>query len=105
MGTFGFFKRPKPRGFGYTPRYYDPQKEELHERLAKYSTDMSEEQKAKERIKTGLRYKFYGDASYRQKQVNKSNFRLLYIMAILFFITYLILKSDRIIRIIESFSG
>lgn len=27
-----FFRRPKPKGFNYKPRYYDPEKEELEER-------------------------------------------------------------------------
>jgi len=27
-----FLRRPKPKGFNYKPRYYDPEKEELEER-------------------------------------------------------------------------
>ena len=27
-----FFRRPKPKGFSYKPRYYDPEKEALEER-------------------------------------------------------------------------
>ncbi len=33
MAIPSFFKQNKPRGFNYTPRYYDPKREELEERL------------------------------------------------------------------------
>ena len=32
---FSFFKTPKHRVFNYTPRHYDPDKEELQERIRK----------------------------------------------------------------------
>jgi len=102
MPGFGFGKRPKPRKFDFIPRYYDPDKEELESRLAQYKDEMNEEERAKHRIRTGLRNKYYGDSEFRSSQVKKSNLRLVYIIIILAFITYLILRSDRLIRIIEA---
>lgn len=39
MAIPGFFKQNKPRGFNYTPRYYDPVKEELEERRRTWSRE------------------------------------------------------------------
>lgn len=39
MAIPGFFKQNKPRGFNYTPRYYDPVKEELEERRRAWSRE------------------------------------------------------------------
>lgn len=104
MPGFGFGKRPKPRRFDYIPRYYDEAKEELQNRLDKYDESISKEEMAKHRIRSGLRNKYYADPAYRKGQVNKSNLRLVYIIIILFFVTYLIIKSERFVRIIESLS-
>jgi len=102
MAGFSFGKRPKPRRFDYIPRYYDAAKEDLHSRLSQTGGEMTKEDLAKARIKTGLRNKYQGDKAYRSKEVNKSNFRLLYIIIFLVFVTYMILKSDRIIKLIEA---
>lgn len=42
--NFSFFKTPKHRVFNYQPRYYDPRKEALDERIAR----AREEEKGKE---------------------------------------------------------
>ncbi|NNE27366.1 MAG: hypothetical protein HKN09_11030 [Saprospiraceae bacterium] len=102
MPGFGFGKRPKPRRFDYIPRFYDEAKEELEDRIKSYSGELSEEDKAKHRISSGLRNKYYGDPKYRSRQVNKSNLRLVYIIIILFFVTYLILKSEGFLKMIDS---
>lgn len=39
MAIPSFFKQNKPRGFNYTPRYYDPAKEELEQRRKAWSKD------------------------------------------------------------------
>lgn len=36
---FTAFKTPKPKGFKYIPRYYDPKKEELERRKAELGID------------------------------------------------------------------
>lgn len=104
MPGIGFGKRPKPRKFDFIPRYYDAQKEELQERIGKFNEELSDEEKAKHRIKAGIRNRYYGDQDYRSAEVKKSNIRLIIIIMVLCFISYLILKSDRLIRILETFS-
>ena len=36
MLKIGFGNRAKPKEFGFIPRYYDPVKEELEERIKKF---------------------------------------------------------------------
>lgn len=100
---FGFGKRVKPRKFDYLPRYYDEAKEELEQRLGKYDGDLSDQNKTQDRIRAGLRQRYHGDAEFRSIQTMKSNLRLVYIIGILCLITYLIMRSDRFVRLIESF--
>lgn len=33
MGIMNFYKSPKPKKFRYTPRFYDPKKEELQKKI------------------------------------------------------------------------
>jgi len=105
MPPIGFGKRPNPRKFDYNPRYYDAEKEERDKRMAKYknSGEQSEQEKVKDRIKSGLRQKYNNDPSYRSKQLRKSNIRLFYIIGILVMAAYLLLKSDLFRRFFESF--
>ena len=102
---FGFGKRLKPRQFDYIPRFYDEQKEDLEKRISKFEGETSSEEKVKARIKAGMRQNFHGNATFRSQQTRQSNLRLVYIIGILCLITYFVLKSDRISRIIESFSS
>ena len=101
MLKLGFGGKLKPRKFDFIPRYYDEQKEELRNRLGKFKEGTAKEEEIKHRIKSGFRQKYYGDSNYRQKEARKSNLRLLYIMIVLFFICYLILKSDKITQLME----
>lgn len=39
MAIPSFFKQTKPRGFNYTPRYYDPVKEELEQRRREWQRE------------------------------------------------------------------
>jgi cobalamin biosynthesis Mg chelatase CobN len=41
MAIPSFFKQNKPRGFNYTPRYYDPAREELEQRRKAWSKESS----------------------------------------------------------------
>lgn len=104
MFSSGFGKRPKHKKFDYVPRFYDPEKEALEETINKYKGEVSDADKAKRRIKSGLRQRYIGDDNYRRANVKKSNFRVLYIIVILCFLTYMILKSDRILRMVEAFT-
>lgn len=107
MIKIGFGKRVKPKSFGFIPRFYDPVKEELNERLAKYQeTDDASVQvdQLKSRIKSGMRQKFYGDPNIRSNVERQSNIRLLFIIITLFLISYVILKSDRFLSMLDVFT-
>lgn len=107
MIKIGFGKRVKPKSFGFIPRFYDPVKEERNERLAKYQeTDDASVQvdQLKNRIKSGMRQKFYGDPNIRSNVERRSNIRLLFIIITLFLISYVILKSDRFLTMLDVFT-
>ena len=108
---FGLFKRRKPTGFDYKPRFYDPVKEDLENRLAKYKPsqgDFSDEEqirKTKERIKYGFQNK--GRTTYysTKSEDRKSNYRLVVIVLILVMLTFMVLRSDKILSFLKVFSG
>ena len=104
MSFLKFNKRPKHKKFDYIPRYYDPQKEELEKIVDAYK-DTNDASAAKNRIRSGLRSKYRGDSSYKRAQERSANIRLISIIFVLFLIAYLILKSDTIGRMMESFLG
>jgi hypothetical protein len=75
MIKIGFGNRVKPKSFGFVPRYYDPAKEELEERIKKYkpTEDTSDNvENMKNRIKSGLRLKHYGDPGVRSSAMSVS---------------------------------
>ena len=107
MIKIGFGNRVKPKSFGFVPRYYDPAKDELDERIKKYkqSEDTSDNvENMKNRIKTGLRMKHYGDPGVKTSAVRQSNIRLLFIICALGLAAYVLMSSNKIIALIEAFS-
>ena len=108
MLKISFGRRPRPKEFGFKPRYYDPDKEDLEKRLEKYkkadnNNDDANVEHLKERIRFGMHNKLYGNADIKKKEVRNSNLRLLYIIIVLIIITYAILQSDKIANLIEVF--
>jgi len=103
MLSFGFGKRPKHKKFGYVPRFYDEERERLQQHVDQYKGDVSNQDKVKQRISSGLRQRYVGNEDYRKSNVKKSNLRILYILGILIFVSYMILTSNRIQSILESF--
>ena len=105
MLKIGFGNRAKPKEFGFIPRYYDPVKEELEERIKKFKqpTDEVENvENTKDRIKAGLRMKHYGDPNFRSSQVRQSNIRLVYIILVLMLAGYVLMSSNKFIGLIEA---
>ncbi len=108
MLKIGFGSRMKPREFGFKPRYYDPIKEELDQRLSPY---MEEDKKTdvdtiKDRIRRGLKAKSRTDQTqFNSEQNKKSNLRLVFIFFFLLFLAYLLLSSNKMLRLIESLSN
>lgn len=94
MALLKFFKVPKHQRFTYKPRYWDPKKEELDERLQRIK-DIQDKgiEASKARISGGFRQSFKGNHQYRRSQVRRSNMVLFFIIAVLIFLTYLFLKD------------
>jgi hypothetical protein len=108
MLKIGFGSRIKPRGFDYSPRYYDPSKEALEDVLSKYSESKETGEdldRMQSRIRSGLRAKKYIPESQYRSQSRASNFRLLYILLILGFIVYVLLGSDKITELFRLFES
>jgi len=91
MALPSFFKINKNRRFNYIPRYYDPGKEELEERIRDIEIEMGVSRKDDEvytpRIHRGM---MTGRHSSRRKANFQSNLRLLVILAILLLISYIL---------------
>ena len=90
MAIPNFFKQTKPRGFNYTPRYYDPKKEEWEARRA-----MSGEQRAhftpyRSRIVRGSMKNYF--PRQREKAERNNMIRLIVIVLILIIIAYFFLR-------------
>lgn len=86
---FGF-KGPKPQRFDYKPRYYDPRKENLEERVKRIQSINSDDpEDVKSRISAGLKRGYsIGDASIRKKAMFRSNMMLLVIIGVLIVLSY-----------------
>lgn len=96
--------RPKPKPFGFIPRFYDEQKEERENRL-KALNNPDDIDMAKDRIKSGLRATYRGDTEYKKSQTKKANLRLLYIIIVLVLVSYLFLQSTALTNFMEKISG
>ncbi len=91
MAVFKFFKLPRHQQYEYKPRYWDPKRDELEERL-KQINDMKEgdAEAMKARLTAGFRKGgFHGDTRYRSKQVMRSNLTLIGIIVVLLLLSYL----------------
>ena len=90
MGFLGNSRKPKP--FGFIPRFYDEQKEERNKRLNMLNNP-DDIDIAKDRIKSGLRATYRGDAAYKKQQTKRANWRLFYIIVISVSYTHLTLPT------------
>ncbi len=81
-------KLPKNRQYTYHPRYWNPKKEELEERLQKAELRKKGDAEAiKERISAGLK-RYKTDAGFRRKRVLRSNMTLIVIIVMLLLLAY-----------------
>jgi len=102
MGILNFMRTPRHQRFDYKPRYFDADKNELEERLAKYKKNTDKTASAKRGISRGFARKSSG--GYRGgKAHSRSNVRLIVILFILIALTYyfLVNYSPQIIEILE----
>ena len=104
MKGLRLFRVPRHSRYTYIPRFYDPDKEALEERLReidKQKHDTPEAMKA--RIAAGLK-RGRGDMAYRQKAVRKSNMTLFITIGILILmsIIFIYFGLPSLIELIES---
>lgn len=102
MSFFQFGKKIQHRSFDYIPRFYDPDKEELENRVNRYNRSATNTEISKERIRGGLRRKYRVSNEYSQAVRNRSNKILLFTIVILLLITFFFI-SEYLPRIIASF--
>jgi len=91
MGVPRFFKLPKPRKFSYSPRYWDPEKEDMEDRIRRIKQEMGIESGNKPAKITITRGSFRQFKRGTKIKANRSsNIRLIIILAVLFLLAYLI---------------
>lgn len=110
MALLKFFKIPKHQQFEYKTRYWDPQKEELNERLKRIEERKNNSVEAtKARISSGFRSKgyYHTDSSFRRRQTSRSNIILLAVIVFLVFLSYIFLTVylPKIVQLVEKSGG
>jgi hypothetical protein len=88
--AISFIKLPRHKRFEYTPRYWDPEKEEREERVRQIKREMGIEVPSYTGQTTIRRGSFRQRQKQKVKATRASNIRLLVILAVLFIIAYLI---------------
>ena len=106
MAVLRFFRIPKHQQYDYKPRYWDPKKEELEDRLKEIKERSgSVPQAIKARLSGGgFRRGYQADSRYRQRHVMRSNMILLGIVVVLIIFSYLFLSVylPRIVNVLET---
>jgi len=88
--AISFIKLPRHKRFEYTPRYWDPEKEEREERVRQIKREMGIEVPSDPTRTTIRRGSFRQRQKQKVKATRASNIRLIVILAALFIISYLI---------------
>lgn len=111
MAGFRFFRTPNPQKFEYKTRFFDPEKEELRERVrnAEQKGEYTSEG-TKARISGSFRRKtgsYSTDREFRSSQVKRSNYRLVLIIGVLLLIGYYLISSNFSVieALLENVSG
>ena len=90
MGIPRFIKLPGHKRFEYTPRYWDPEKEEREERIRQIKAEMGIEVPGDPTRTTIKRGSFrQAHRNTKVKATRSSNIRLVVILAVLFLLAYL----------------
>ncbi len=90
MALLRFYKLPKHQKYEYKPRFWDPKKEEMEERLRQIDAVKEGDTEAiKARLSANFRKGYANDTRFRSRQVMRSNLLLLGIIAILVVLSYL----------------
>ena len=93
MAIPSFFGKYKHKKFNYIPRYYDPQKEDLEERIRSIEREMGvkEGEAYRPTIRKGQMGNYFNRKT--RKSQKRSNIRLIVILLVLFFIAYLFIYN------------
>ena len=87
------FRSPKPKKFNYIPRYYDPDKEALEERLKNIKKQQERDiEGIKARISGGFKKGHSSNSQMKKRLVWKSNVIILFIIVFLVILTYFIIS-------------
>lgn len=109
MALFRFIKVPRHRRYEYQPRFWDPEKEKLEERIRnRKEAQEGGVEGMQNRIRTGFRQRtFSQDQSYRKRETFRSNIRLLMVVVALLVITYAFLTKylPELIQLMEARQG
>lgn len=93
MALLRFFNLPKHQQYDYKPRFWDPKKEELEERLNRLNKiQEGGAAGARARISGGFRRGYSLDSKVRSRQVRRSNLILIGIVVALVVLSYLMLS-------------
>lgn len=106
MALLRFTRLPKHQKYEYKPRYWDPRKEQLEERLKRSEASQKDEvESVKARLSShGFRRGFSVDGHDRKQQAMRSNLVLLGVIAILILLSYLFLTAY-LPRIVDAVGG
>lgn len=105
MAILRFFKLPKHQQYDYKPRFWDPKKEELEERLKRIDEIQSGGTAgAKARISGGFRRGYSLDSKSRSRQVMRSNLMLVGIVLALVVLSYVMISVylPQIVEMLET---
>ncbi|MBV6655288.1 MAG: hypothetical protein KI786_16085 [Mameliella sp.] len=95
MALFKFSKLPRHQQYQYKPRFWNPEKEDLEERLKRAEEMKSgDTEGVKARLSGSFRrgYQKAEDNRFRQRQVKRSNMVLLGVIALLILFSYLFIS-------------
>ena len=86
------FRSPKPKKFNFIPRFYDPEKEALEDRLQNIKEKQNEDiEGVKARISGGFRKGHSTNSQMKKRLVWKSNIIILFIIVFLVILTFFII--------------
>ena len=108
MALLRFFRVPKNQKFDYKPRYWDPKKEALQEKLSRYKEENKGDTEAvKRRLQKGFGGRksigFKESREIRKKELARSNRILLMTIIVLGLLAYMLFEIylDDIVKFME----
>ena len=94
MAFLKFFRVPKHQKYDYKPRFWNPKKEALEDRLAQIkSIKEGGVEAAKSRISGGFKRGYATNYQAKRQQIMRSNLMLLGIIALLLIMSYLFITK------------